>query len=380
MGGLNCLMDKKGCSSARSSRSNRDSMDDYVDIESGELIRGVLFEKFHIKFSLLFAGNELQQALSETHSFLTKTMRSTNRTEPFCQYRVVANGGAKRKRTPNDDPKVPTKRWSYSSDSIVTSPQLDFERFVQMNLAMSESIQDSDPSTTDDYTQHMSSHEDQSDQLKKTSRACKGKRYLEFINTVKVSSVAKKPTKVATSAQRPMQTAPKVHYEVLDHMYAATAVPSMRAPRSRCTATSRPLDDTSAASAKQFDATDFDLDGKIKALVALNLEQHLSRKRVNKKKKKITTKRSAVATLMPLMVDANGGGSSAQTMRDAREKLKRSIVGSQKRKARKESITRRDIAQDAADAALFVGCAPISPEVASSDLFILAEVASAVTN
>lgn len=306
----------------------------------------------------LIGHNDLQRALSETRSFFANTMNSTNRTEPFGQYRGL--------------PYDPLECIS-NNETFVTSPQVDFERFVQENLGISQNTIDTD--LTKQCHNRPSNNEQQS--LKKTSRACKGKRYLEFINTVKVTSVVKKTSRICSTSLKPQNTTTKAQMNnpTFDHMYASLPATLSHAPQYE---TTDQLNDHDSQTAKQFNAKDFDLDEKIKALVALDLDEYLSRKRDNKKKKKITPKKNNVGS----QSINDEKGCSPQTIQDAKEQLRRSIVGSQKRKARKESITRRDIVTDTDPLITesVISCPKMLPEVATSDLFILAEVAAAVTN
>lgn len=166
-----------------------------------------------------------------------------------------------------------------------------------------------------------------------TSRSCKGKRYLEFMNTGKIIPTTKKPKHCSTGAYNnngyfKSDTSPT------DHMYASQARPTTLMKDEDNAAAKAMLDLADAAAAeanmKLFDASDFDLEEKIKALPALSLDKYLLRKRDTKKKKKINSKRFVVTK-------------SPQTILEAKELKQNSMVGSQKRKARKESITRRDI-------------------------------------
>lgn len=212
--------------------------------------------------------------------------------------------------------------------------------------------------------------------LKKSARACKGKRYLEFMNSGKISPSAKKlkvhhphspttPKAVYDSEYRPSQ-----YNNTIDHMYASHDESAVKTKLNGMESTSSAYDPVDS---KLFDASDFDLEEKIRALPALSLDKYLSRKRETKKKKKINSKRP-VHTKSP------------QTITEAKEHIRMSMVGSQKRKARKESITRRDINHDHMES---VGMYDLveSPMIedkivpslvadnASSDLFILATIA-----
>lgn len=284
------------------------------------------------------------RAFSKTNSNISKTVPSANI--------IGSDINAKRVRS-NCKSNGTTELWT-GRDSIVTSPQIDFERFVQANLAVTDNIVDPD---LVENCNHSPRNDDQRI-VKKTSRACKGKRYLEFINTVKVASVVKK-NKTGDFLKHPTlpSTGTKVEYKEFDHMYATSVQPNV-------------AKDFKPQIASKFNATDFDLDEKINSLIALDLDTYLTRKRDNKKKKKVLTKRNSVQSIIV------NESCSQQNIKDFKEQLRRTIAGSQKRKARKESITRRDIAI----AAESIKTDSILPEEASSDLLILAEVASSVTN
>lgn len=325
----------------------------------------------------VFLENNLQRTLDESRSFFANSIHSTIRTKSRSECPVTTSGTAKRKRGIGES-NVSSKRWS-CNETIVTSPQVDFERFVQENLAITtENIIESD--FTDNYHHHITSHlEQQKD--KKTTRACKGKRYLEFINTVKVNSLMKRTTNAGPQKQPTARTSTKVEYDVYNQVYATPLDNNKLKNISEYREIRCQLDEpttTSVTTAKQFNAKDFDLDDKINALVALDLEQYLSRKRDNKKKKKINTKRTVVARQSKIDQKKR---CSPQTIQEAKDHLRRAIVGSQKRKARKESITRRDIAAAIKlhpFESLSTGPLMLQEAAAPSDLFILAEVASAV--
>lgn len=92
---------------------------------------------------------------------------------------------------------------------------------------------------------------------------------------------------------------------------------------------------------KTFKAADFDLDAKIKALPSLSLEKFQQKKRENKRKKKtINLKPKALET--PQIVN-----SVPRPVLDDRhdmvESWRETVIGSQKRKPRKISITRLEI-------------------------------------
>lgn len=208
------------------------------------------------------------------------------------------------------DPKTSTTMKEISPSAA------DFEEFVNGNL------------TTPEKNIFL-----EDENLKKSARACKGKRYLEFMNTGKISPSSKK-----VKLNHPNSPTSKAGYDrdfmeyrsQYDHMYASH--------EDSVKSDNRKMDGTETSGgvametgdSKLFDASDFDLEEKIRALPALSLDKYLSRKRETKKKKKINAKR-LIHTKSP------------QTIGEAKERIRISMVGSQKRKARKESITRRDI-------------------------------------
>lgn len=260
-------------------------------------------------------------------------------------------------------------------DSKLSSPQLptatkdispsaaDFEDFVNGKLTTPEKN---------------IFYEDEN--LKKSARACKGKRYLEFMNSGKISPSAKKlkvhhpnsPTLKAAYDRDFTDYRPQ--YSTADHMYAS---PDESAKSDNRKTDGSEIGACDTGDSKLFDASDFDLEEKIRALPSLSLDKYLSRKRETKKKKKINSKR-LINTKSP------------QTIGEAKERIRMAMVGSQKRKARKESITRRDINQENMETATTVGlydlvespmidekiaaAAPLTTDNAS-DLFFLATVA-----
>lgn len=200
---------------------------------------------------------------------------------------------------------------------------------------------------------------------KKSSRACKGKRYMEFMNARKVAPIMKKAKLRTTSSsssasspgdgqqlngnckQNPNNGVNKIEYENVDHPYANQEPHRINDEQINGSMPSAVAADPS----KLYDANDFDLEEKIRALPARSLDKYLSRKRETKKRKKVGTKRHN-------STNANNGTSNqrtaqsqkiqqplpkrSETAQEAKERLM--MVGSQKRKARKESITRREVA------------------------------------
>lgn len=233
---------------------------------------------------------------------------------------------------------------------------------------------------------------------KKSTRACKGKRYAEFMNANKSTMVNKrtKPRTASTSSSTstslsPIQThhvrslkkslscspaVQKLDYDTFDHLYAnnsATIFSSTAAITNETDAITVAVaiagGDKSTVVAKEenamlspsdnrkFDVTEFELEQKINALLAHNLDEYLVRKLDTKKKKKVNDKRSGGGYRKVHKVGKSKAKSNAKvipaaavaiiaepkTIEEAKQRL--AMVGSQKRKARKESITRRDVQQ-----------------------------------
>ncbi|KAJ6633296.1 HMG box transcription factor BBX, partial [Pseudolycoriella hygida] len=221
-------------------------------------------------------NGELEPSNMQTKTKLTPT----NRTEPFSNMRCHA---AKMQL------QIDHQANSHRKDSSVLiydsktshnalTPTADFEDFVNGKL------------TTPEKNIFF-----EDENLKKSTRACKGKRYLEFMNSGKISPSSKKHK--LNHPQSPTQKGMfdqdvgeyRSQYSAIDHMYASqeeSMKNTMRkADNMECAGT---LD---TGDSKLFDASDFDLEEKIRALPALSLDKYLSRKRETKKKKKINAKR-----------------------------------------------------------------------------------------
>lgn len=245
---------------------------------------------------------------------------------------------------------------------------------------------------------------------KKSSRACKGKRYMEFMNAQKLNIITKRTKPRTTSSSSaaslsPTQPSPfhmrslkkslscsqavqKLDYDTFDHAYAnhsAHLMPSTAAIHKNETDTmpaeaavavgnavldkSITKDDhvASPVDGRKFVVTEFELEQKINALTAHDLDDYLARKQDTKKKKKTNEKRTSggyrkvhkagksktkSATARTAAVTAAAAAVAAsvpiaiakpRTIEEAKQRL--AMVGSQKRKARKESITRREVQQ-----------------------------------
>lgn len=181
----------------------------------------------------------------------------------------------------------------------------------------------------------------------KSSRSCKGKIYQELVNSGQLAAIAKK-----SKARLP--PAGNMGGNFVDiPLDAGPNTPPVSPPErqgSSPDSMQKHIRSVSESSSSGF----FDLEEKIKELPALSLDAYLQRKRSTKKKKKFSgTKKQrnsnstsgASATSNVAAADAAAKGavplSSEQHVRIKQQQLQ--AVGSQRRKARKESITRRDV-------------------------------------
>ncbi|KAH8235510.1 hypothetical protein KR032_001722 [Drosophila birchii] len=201
----------------------------------------------------------------------------------------------------------------------------------------------------------------------KSSRSCKGKIYQELVNSGQLSAIAKSKSKTlrSPSAANLMMLAGGGcgggNFADIS-LDAAPNTPPVSPPE-RHNDTNSPvhLRSVSESSSSGF----FDLEEKIKELPALSLDAYLQRKRSTKKKKKFSGSKkqrnsnstsgvgvgaSAATASVPApgKVAASMAGTSDHLVRIKQQQQQQqaaaaAAVGSQRRKARKESITRRDV-------------------------------------
>lgn len=133
---------------------------------------------------------------------------------------------------------------------------------------------------------------------KKSSRACKGKRYKEFMTTGKMNQTRQR-SKVKSIDTIGGGSSAGNRGGKYDYASANTIDNDLnlifnrnvgdRIDGDHPSGCQHAVTDTSNG-AKLFDASDFDLEDKIKALPSLSLDKYLSRKRESKKQKKMTGK------------------------------------------------------------------------------------------
>ncbi|ALC49038.1 bbx, partial [Drosophila busckii] len=195
----------------------------------------------------------------------------------------------------------------------------------------------------------------------KTSRSCKGKIYQELINSGQLAAVAKKSNKCRLNSGGSGSGS-----GTLDANSNTPPISPTTAPTD-CQLLELALGNNNAAAVSNncdvnVAAADFDLEERIKELPALSLDSYLQRKRSTKKKKKFTSSKkvrnsnsssSATGTSGAITTtkgeqqqtprNSNNSKQIYEVMRARAAAAAAAAVGSQKRKARKESITRRDV-------------------------------------
>ncbi|XP_017119406.1 probable serine/threonine-protein kinase yakA [Drosophila elegans] len=198
----------------------------------------------------------------------------------------------------------------------------------------------------------------------KSSRSCKGKIYQELVNSGQLAAIAKK------SKARSSPPAGNMGGNFVDiPLDAGPNTPPVSPPErhgSSPDAMQKHVRTVSESSSSGF----FDLEEKIKELPALSLDAYLQRKRSTKKKKKFSGSKKqrnsssasggSVASTAGAVAATDKGTPTAASEHLVRIKQQQhqqhqqqhqhqqhqqqlQVVGSQRRKARKESITRRDV-------------------------------------
>ncbi|XP_045773794.1 uncharacterized protein LOC123873126 [Maniola jurtina] len=184
------------------------------------------------------------------------------------------------------------------------------------------------------------------DERNRSGRSCKGKRYQEFMAVGGL---------IVNKRQR--RDCPE---RLSDEGYSASCSCDPGSSREESTVTDDSkieYVDTSAEietkmeqidspepdnnSNKTFKAADFDLDAKIKALPSLSLEKFQQRKRENKRKKKTLHIKPKVVE--PPQIINSVPRHMMDERREMAESWRETVIGSQKRKPRKISITRLEI-------------------------------------
>lgn len=195
----------------------------------------------------------LQDALSETSSYIAETI-SSSRTEPFTTMRNKSKEASTHANGDQSNENEIARRWKISGQNFEPSAFVYDEEFYKN---------------------------------KKSARSCKGKRYQEIMKSIAKTGSPNKRMKV--------KHAPAGHNK--QNGFDRQKDESTNLNFDAKEGSSTDVDGKDAFDkSKMFDASDFDLEEKIKALPALNLDEYLARKRETKKTKKKIGGKSFVFT------------------------------------------------------------------------------------
>lgn len=193
------------------------------------------------------------------------------------------------------------------------------------------------------HSDNSSSNSDDECTPKKLVRSCKGKKYQEFINSGQITAVhSKNPISSRCADNNPFvlmrfDDSNKVTGSLRNDLFLPKADESPWVMSH--------YKDSDEFNKEQYGFVSFDLEEKINKLPAQSLEIYLQRKKTTKRKKKINSKKHS--SILQPMIKEELLKETSQCLLDHKQKtalkVKELMVGSQKRKARKESITRRDI-------------------------------------
>lgn len=206
------------------------------------------------------------------------------------------------------------------------------------NQDVIDQIVDKRYSSDDGYQRHWSD-----DEKSKSGRSCKGKRYQEFmaVGGLIVNKRQRRDcpdrTDEGYSASCSWEPGSSRDDAYLDDLKASCMNEVIIENDVKPDLTDAVEPDN--GSSKTFKAADFDLDAKIRALPSLSLEKFQQRKRENKRKKKtINLKPKA-----PEQIINSVPRPLVDERREMAERWRDHVIGSQKRKPRKISITRLEV-------------------------------------
>ncbi|XP_037823318.1 putative uncharacterized protein DDB_G0282133 [Lucilia sericata] len=185
-----------------------------------------------------------------------------------------------------------------------------------------------------------SSEDDNLEPKKKSARSCKGKRYQELINSGQIATAVKKSKSSMRLAGGGGDNAEMIVKQSFANVNSCNS--SLNNNNDNIVCQKRSISETE--NMLSYDLSGFDLEERIKELPALNLDDYLQRKRNTKKKKKFSTngkKRGQRANTNNEMKTTQTAAANQNAKQQ--QQTATAAVGSQKRKARKESITRRDV-------------------------------------
>ncbi|XP_030568744.1 myb-like protein AA [Drosophila novamexicana] len=174
----------------------------------------------------------------------------------------------------------------------------------------------------------------------KTARSCKGKIYQELINSGQLAAIAKK-SKCRLNSGGSSNNDANSNTPPISPTNAVVVVSGGQLVL--------PVQPETTTALRVVAANEFDLEEKIRELPALSLDAYLQRKRSTKKKKKFSSSKkqrnpnfnSNTSSSTPAATAAAAAATVAAVSTATAATV--AAVGSQKRKARKESITRRDV-------------------------------------
>lgn len=179
----------------------------------------------------------------------------------------------------------------------------------------------------------------------RSDRSCKGKRYQEFmavgglIVNKRQKRDSDKPDENYSAACSWDSGSLREDPMVVSDLKQSSLNEKLADSEDKIETTDTPEPDNNGN--KTFKAADFDLDAKIRALPSLSLEKFQQKKRDNKRKKKtINLKPKA---LEPSHIVNSVPRSMLEDRREMVEHWRDTVIGSQKRKPRKISITRLEI-------------------------------------
>lgn len=194
---------------------------------------------------------------------------------------------------------------------------------------------------SDEYGYQKQWSDDEKNSGNKSGRSCKGKRYQEFM-AVGGLIVNKRPKRENADKS------PDEGFNASCSWEAAARSDTAHSSYNETSLESETNVDTDAHEPdnnanKTFKAADFDLDAKIKALPSLSLEKFQQKKRENKRKKKTIHLRPKLSEPKHNIINSAPRPYYPQERREMAEHWRENVIGSQKRKPRKISITRLEI-------------------------------------
>ncbi|KAL4715646.1 hypothetical protein ACJJTC_006225 [Scirpophaga incertulas] len=240
-----------------------------------------------------------------------------------------------------------TKIFEEDFDSVKEGsyPQYTLPNDQFTNQDVIDQIVDKRYSKDEDYGYNRNWSDDE--KYSKSGRSCKGKRYQEFM-AVGGLIVNKRQKRENADKSIDDGYSPSCSWETRYEDYPVTDESKQSLSTNDTSAEGEIKNDISDVlfepdhnTNKTFKASDFDLDAKIRALPSLSLEKFQQKKRENKRKKKsMSFKPKALEP--PLSINSVPR-SVLDDRREMADSWRETVIGSQKRKPRKVSITRFEL-------------------------------------